>query len=263
MPTSKAHNTYPSVQRPQFRARVEAQLQELLQGYYRQSSDQQKMLEQDGFDLELYKRHNIETVLRICLRRAIDPLVAAHWATRNPKLCQEWGLFGAEESWHDRMFARDLHQSGVSDEEIYATRPTFATELLNGYFYFTLATEGPLATMVSAFYLESLARRTQPGWLDRVEAHIGVDKTRGARAHLLTDEEDEHIELTWNMIMNAIETEQDEERFLHHLIKINSLFMAYASEVYQSVHGSGADAAQAVADVPAAALLAAAGTAVV
>ncbi len=254
MPTSKAHNTYPAVQRPQFRARVDAQLEELLQGYYKQSTDQQKMLEQDGFDLELYKRHNVETVLRICLRRGLDPLIAAYWATRNPKLCQEWGLFGAEEGWHDRMFARDLHQVGLTDEEIYATRPTFATELLNGYFHFTLATEGPLATMVSAFYLESLARRTQPAWLDKVEQHIGTDKTRGARAHLKLDEEDEHIELTWNMVMNSIETPRDEERFLEHLLKINALFMAYFAEVYQSTHGAELDDAQQAVAVPAAAL---------
>jgi hypothetical protein len=102
-----------------------------------------KMLEADFFSIELYKRHNIETILRIALKRAVDPLIANYWATRDSKLCREWGLYGAEEGRHDRMFARDLHLVDVTDEQIYATRPTFATELLNGYFYYTLAVEGP------------------------------------------------------------------------------------------------------------------------
>jgi hypothetical protein len=198
-----------------------------------------KMLEADFFSIELYKRHNIETILRIALKRAVDPLIANYWATRDSKLCREWGLYGAEEGRHDRMFARDLHLVDVTDEQIYATRPTFATELLNGYFYYTLAVEGPLASMVSGFYLESVAGRTQPAWLDVMEQFIGTDKTRGARAHLNLDEEDEHVDMVWNMIMRVIQTPEDEEAFVRHLIKINALFTSYFFEVFYSAQQAG------------------------
>jgi pyrroloquinoline quinone (PQQ) biosynthesis protein C len=212
------------------------------------------MLEQDHFNEDLYKRHNIETILRISLKRAVDPLVANYWASRDSKLCKEWGLYGAEEGRHDRMFARDLHAIGMTDEEIYSTRPTFATELLNGYFYYTLATEGPLASMISGFYLEFVAGKTQPDWLDVMERHLDPSLTRGARAHLSQDLEDDHVNMVWNMIMNVVKTAEDEERFIEHLIKINALFVSYFVEVYTTTAMANARAEERAMVAPVAAV---------
>jgi hypothetical protein len=243
MPRSKAYNTYPALQRPEFRKRVDELLAKFEADFYAKTANAQKMLEQEHFNLGLYKRHNVETILRIALKRAVDPLISNYWATRDPQLCKEWGLYGAEEGRHDRMFAGDLKLVGMTDEEIYSTKPTFATELLNGYFYYTLATEGPLASMVSGFYLEYVAGRTQPDWLDAMEVHVGKEKTKGARAHLALDEDDEHVDMVWNMIMRQIKTEEDEERFVEHLIKINALFVSYFVEVYTSTMTAAAAAA--------------------
>lgn len=233
MAHSSAFNNYKTLQRPEFRERVDKLIQQFEADFYAKTANAQKMLEGE-FNPDLYKRHNIETILRIALKRAIDPLVANYWATRDSKICKEWGLYGAEEGRHDRMFARDLHAIGITDEEIYATKPTFATELLNGYFYYTLAVEGPLASMVSGFYLEYIAGKTQPEWLDNMERFIDPSKTRGARAHLAQDIEDDHVNMVWNMIMSTLGGTEDEELFAHHLIKINALFVSYFVEVYQS-----------------------------
>jgi pyrroloquinoline quinone (PQQ) biosynthesis protein C len=152
------------------------------------------------------------------------------------------------------MFARDLHDVGMTDEEIYAVSPTFATELLNGYFYYTLATEGPLASMVSGFYLEFVAGKTQPEWLDQMEQHLGKDKTKGARAHLAQDIEDSHVDMAWNMIMRVIKTPEDEGKFVEHLIKINALFVSYFVEVYQSALMQKASLVERAAIAPVAAV---------
>lgn len=234
MNQSKAFNTHEKLLNPEFRQRIDAMLFKFEEDFYKKTKGAENMLNTQHFDLELYKRHNIETILRISLKRAIDPLIANYWATRDPQLCKEWGLYGAEEGRHDRMFARDLHDIGITDEEIYSVKPTFATELLNGYFYYTLATEGPLASMVSGFYLEFVAGKTQPEWLDQMELHLGKNKTKGARAHLAQDIKDDHVDMAWNMIMRVIKTPEDEHRFIEHLIKINALFVSYFVEVYQS-----------------------------
>ncbi|WBB96664.1 MULTISPECIES: hypothetical protein [unclassified Solwaraspora] len=242
MPRSKSYNTYSSLQRPEFRKRVDDLLLKFERDFYEQNKGAEGMLQTESFNLDLYKRHNVETMIRIGLKRAVDPLIANYWATRDPQLCKEWGLYGAEEGRHDRMFAGDLHKVGMTDEEIYSIRPTFATEILNGYFYYTMATEGPLASMISGFYLEYIAGKTQPDWLDVMEQHVGADKTKGARAHLALDDEDDHVDMVWNMIMRVIHTEEDEERFVEHLIKINALFVSYFVEVYAAtVLGAGAD----------------------
>ncbi|WP_327306638.1 hypothetical protein OG730_26840 [Streptomyces sp. NBC_01298] len=255
MPRSKSYNTYSNLQRPEFRKRVDELLLKFERDFYERSAGADGMLDKEKFDLELYKRHNVETMIRIGLKRAVDPLIANYWATRDPQLCKEWGLYGAEEGRHDRMFAGDLHKVGMTDEEIYAIRPTFATELLNGYFYYTMATEGPLAAMISGFYLEYIAGKTQPDWLDIMEQHVGADKTKGARAHLALDDDDDHVDMVWNLIMRIIEDEADEERFVEHLIKINSLFVSYFVEVYAAtVLGAGADASLLTQAAPAAAV---------
>lgn len=228
------YDAHENLQRPEFRERVNALLIKFEDEFYKKAANAQKMLSTDSFNLELYKRLNVETILRINLRRAVDPLIANYWASRDPQLCKEWCLYGAEEGRHDRMFARDLHDVGMTDEDIYGSKPTFATELLNGYFYYTLATEGPLATMVSAFYLEYVAGKTQPDWLDGIEKHIGTEKTKGARAHLAQDIEESHVDWAWNTVMRAINTKDDEEKFVAHLTKINALVVSSFVEVSQT-----------------------------
>ncbi len=230
MARSQSYNTYETLQNPEFRKRIDGLLAQFEADFYQQVPNADRMKEAQFFDMSLYKRHNIETILRISLKRAVDPLIANYWATRDPQLCKEWGHYGAEEGRHDRMFARDLHAVGMTDEEIYAMKPTFATELLNGYFYYTMATEGPLAGMVSGFYLEFIAGKTQPDWLDVMEGHIGKGMTKGARAHLAQDLEDDHVNMVWNMIMRIIRTPEDEQRFIDHLVKINALFVSYFVE---------------------------------
>lgn len=254
MSQSKSFNTYENLLKPEFRHRVDAMLARFEEDFYRSVGNADKMLSDQHFNIDLYKRHNVETILRISLKRAVDPLIANYWATRDSQLCKEWGLYGAEEGRHDRMFARDLHEVGMTDEEIYSTKPTFATELLNGYFYYTLATDGPLASMVSGFYLEFVAGRTQPDWLDQMEKHLGKERTKGARTHLAQDIEDSHVDMAWNMIMRIIKTPQDEEKFIEHLIKINALFVSYFIEVYQSTLMQHASAAEKAAIAPAAAV---------
>lgn len=234
MPRSKSYNTFSNLQRPEFRERIDALLLKFESDFYAKSQGAQGMLDAEKFDMALYKRHNVETMIRIGLKRAIDPLISNYWATRDPQLCKEWGMYGAEEGRHDRMFAGDLQKVGMTDDEMYAIKPTFATELLNGYFYYTLATEGPLAAMISGFYLEYIAGKTQPDWLDIMEQHVGSDKTKGARAHLALDDDDDHVDMVWNLIMRTIKNEADEERFVNHLIKINALFVSYFVEMYTS-----------------------------
>jgi len=254
MSQSKAFNTYEKLLKPEFRERINAMLAQFEEDFYKKVGNADKMLSTQHFNMELYKRHNVETILRISLKRAIDPLIANYWATRDPQLCKEWGLYGAEEGRHDRMFARDLHDVGMTDEEIYAVKPTFATELLNGYFYYTLATDGPLAGMVSGFYLEFVAGKTQPDWLDQMEQHLGKGKTKGARAHLAQDLEDSHVDMAWNMIMRVIHTREDEEKFVEHLIKINALFVSYFVEVYQATMMKDASAGDKASIAPTAAV---------
>ena len=234
---SKSYNTYKEMLNPDFRQEVEAMIDQFETDFYSSIPGAADMLDPSKFNMAFYKRHTTETVLRIALKRAVDPLIANYWSTRDDDLCREWGLYGAEEGLHTKLFSKDLEKLGMTREEVSDTPPTFATELLNGYFYYTMQVEDPLASMVSGFYLETVADRTQPRWLDSIEQHLDHGMTKGQRAHLAIDETDEHAEMVWNMINRRINSQEDRDRFKQHLVKINALFTAYFVEMTMMMVG--------------------------
>lgn len=232
---SNSRNTYTSILNPEFRKVCDKFLSDMIADSYARNEQVKGAMDEGAFNRELFIRSTIETVLRIELMRKINPLACVRVASVDPILCKQWGLYAADEGLHGRLFAKDLHTLGVTDEEIYGTKLLFATELLAGYLYQTLADEGPLAVISSGYYVESVSGWTQPAWLDGMEKHVGHEATRGARAHLSLDGKEGHIDLAWNMCMRLVKTPADEERFKQHLVKLHSLFVAYVLEVTQLV----------------------------
>jgi hypothetical protein len=248
--TSNSRNTQSTLARPDFRKACDALLVRLLEEGNRQHAPVMARLADPAVLRRFFIRSTIENVRRIELMRKINPLVCVKAATTDPVLCKKWGLYAADEGLHSRMFARDLHTLGVGDDVIYATPSLFSTELLCGYLYHTLEEEGPMAVVASGYYVESIAHMSQPGWLDRIEAVLGAAATRGSRAHLLLDVQDQHIDLAWNLSMRLVKTPADEARFVGHVKKLHALLSAYVGEVFAEILGEGAtEAATAAAAV--------------
>jgi pyrroloquinoline quinone (PQQ) biosynthesis protein C len=230
---SNSRNTYSTMLRPEFRARCDALLDQLVTDFYRSYAPARKLLDPEFFSREFFVRSTIENVLRIDLMRSLNPLVCTKVAATDRVLCKQWGLYAADEGLHDRLFARDLHAVGITDEEIYSTPPLFSTELLSGWLHHTLNQDDPLAVLASAYYVESMSDKTQPAWLANIEKHIGEKCTRGSRAHLNLDEKDSHVDLAWNMCMRLVKTPEDEKHFLSHVLKLHGLLSAYVVEVVE------------------------------
>jgi len=244
---SNSRNTYATMLRPEFRQQCDALLDQLVAQFYRSYEPAQKLLNPEFFSRDFFVRSTIESVLRIDLMRSINPLVCAKVASSDPVLCKQWGLYAADEGLHGRMFARDAHSVGVTDEEIYSTPPLFSTELLAGYLYYTLEQEDALAVLASAYYVESVSEKTQPSWLENIERHIGEKSTRGSRTHLNLDEKESHADLAWNMCMRMVKGLEDERRFVNYVLKLHSLLSAYVVEVLELTIMNQGAAAQAVA----------------
>ena len=234
---SNSRNTYTAILRPELRKQYDQLLVELVTSSMTQNEALKNAMDPSSFTRELFIRSTIETVSRIELMRKVNPLASVRSASIDPILCKQWGIYAADEGLHGRMFAKDLHTLGVSDEEIYGTPLLFSTELLAGYLYHTLEEEGPLGVITSAYYVESVSAMTQPAWLQGMEKLVGRDATRGAHAHLGIDDKEDHVGLAWNMCMRLVQTEEDEARFKQHILKLHSLFVAYAIEVRNLVAG--------------------------
>lgn len=226
---SNSRNTYKSILNPEFRKECDKFLADLVAGTIANNSAVAQGM--NSFSRELFIRATIEAVVRIEMMRKINPLASVRASQIEPVLCKQWGIYAADEGLHGRLFAKDLHVLGVTDEEIYTTPPLFATELLAGYCYQTLEEDGPLGVVSSAYYVETVSAWTQPAWLDGMEKIVGREATRGSRSHLGIDDTDHHVDLAWNMCMRLVATDEDKARFKRHLVRLHSLFVAYVIEV--------------------------------
>jgi len=223
----------------QLREKVDHTLNSMIERFYNEVPHGKYQKESKEIDKNYFIRHSIETVLRIRHKRMIDALVIHYFTKHNPRLAKSWANYIEDEMLHGHMFARDIEKlSGLTLDDIYQNyEPLFSTKLLNGYFYFTLEHEGPLASIASAYFLEYTTRMTQPVWLDNLEQIFGKDNLSGARGHVNHDIRDNHNHFVWEVLSALIHSEEDEKRLFQHLNCIYGLFVAYFQEVYQQSLG--------------------------
>jgi hypothetical protein len=218
----------------ELRERVDAYLDKVIVEFYRTVPYAQHQLNAKEVDLEYYKRHNIETILRLRRKRTIDALALIHFTKYDPVRAKAWAHYTDDEMLHDRMFAADLAKVGVTKDEIYDTEPLLSTKLLTGYLQYGLLYEdSPLALIASVYFVEYTTTRTQPDWLDNLASTLGEDKLRGQRAHVGTDLDDGHDDFVWEVLATLITTPRDEEKLFEHLRHVYWLWNLYFVELHQ------------------------------
>jgi hypothetical protein len=225
-----------NMNKPELRAKVDALLDTLIKTFYDNVPYGKHMLSADNIDLEYYKRHTIETILRLRMKRTVDALAIRYFTKRDPVRAKAWAKYTDEEMLHDAFFVKDLQSVGVSREEIYSTEPLFATKLMMGYLLYGIEyEENPLALISSVYFVEYTTIRTQPQWIGNLEKVLGKEKLRGARAHVDRDINDTHDDFVWEVLASMVNTQQDEERVLEHMKSVFRLFVAYFRELYEFV----------------------------
>lgn len=227
-----------SFNKVELRRKFDDKLDQMIECFYKTVPGAKYQKESKEIDTDYYKRHCIETILRIRHKRMIDALVIHYFTKTNPRAAKMWAEYIEDEMLHGHMFANDLEkQFGLSMDNVLKFEPLLSTKLLNGYFYFTLEHEGPMAAIASAYFLEYTTRKTQPDWLDNLERVFGTENIRGARGHVNHDIKADHSEFVWNVLMETINTENDIKILEKHFENIYGLFAAYFTDVYQETIG--------------------------
>jgi hypothetical protein len=218
------------------REKVDALLDAMIEKFYAEVPYSTHQLASDDLNLEYYRRHNIETILRLRRKRTVDALAIHYFTKRDPVRGAAWAHYVEDEMLHDGWFAGDLQQVGVTKEEIYATEPFLSTKLLTGYLQYGMEFEGtPLALLCSVYFVEYTTTKTQPSWIRHLETILGPAKVAGARRHVGTDLEDEHASFVWGVLSSLVGSPQDEERVLVHMRNVGTLWVAYFMELYRTV----------------------------
>ncbi|MEU6122467.1 iron-containing redox enzyme family protein [Streptomyces sp. NPDC047123] len=221
--------------RPELRDQVNETLNGYIKKFYTEVPYATHFLNAKEVDMAYYKRHTIETILRIRRKRTIDAHAIHYFTLHNPAAAKEWAEYTDDEMLHDKLFLADLERLGVGPDEVYSTDPFLATKLLNGYFLYCQEFEGtPLAAIASSYFLEYTTRMTQPDWLDNLESTMGKDEVRGARTHVNYDIDEDHTGDVWNTLMTLVKDDADVQRLLKHFEQLYQLFTMYFVEAYQA-----------------------------
>lgn len=222
--------------RPDLRARVDSLLDGLISQFYAEVPYADHFRNSPTLNLEYYKRHMIETCLRIRLKRIVDSYAIRYFVKHDPLRAKAWAHYTEDEMLHDGWFAEDLEAVGVSRETIYATEPLFATKLYMGYLLYGVEfEEDPLAHIASVYLTEYSTTRTQPEWIRNMAKTLGAERVKGARRHVGTDVDDDHATFVWEVLMSLVKTSDDEERVIRHVTHVAGLFGAYFAELYNLV----------------------------
>ncbi len=219
--------------KPELRAAVDAYLDACIEDFYKNIPFATHQLNSTEVNLDYYRRHNVETILRLRRKRTIDALALQYFTKVDPVAAKAWAHYTEDEMLHDVLFAADLAKVGVEKEQIYSTDPMLSTKLLTGYLQYGLEYEGtPLALITSVYFVEYTTTRTQPKWLDNLEKVLGKEQIKGQRAHVGTDLNDHHDDFVWHVLESLLMTPELEQKVLKHMEDIARLWQLYFVELY-------------------------------
>jgi hypothetical protein len=216
---------------PEFRTQVDALLDSMIESVYKSAPAARYLASAKQVDVELFKRHTVETILRIRLARIADSKALYLFTRSDPVAAHKWARYTEEEMLHDKLFLKDLKNLGMEEEAVYGTDPLLATKLLQGYLYYTLEHEGPRGLITKSYFVEYTTRKTQAAWNENVKRSLGDKAVRGAEAHLSYDVDEDHSTDVWNVLMSTVKSKEDEARVLYHLHVYFGLFSAYFNEL--------------------------------
>lgn len=233
------------VSKPELRERVDARLDELIVKFYNEVPYATHFVSGEKIDLEYYRRHNIETILRIRRKRLVDAYAIRYFTLHDPRSAAAWCHYAEDEMLHDHMFLRDLQKVDVTADEAYSTEPMQATKMMMGYLLYGMEYDGtPLALLTSVYLIEYVSVLTQPKWLDNMAKDIGEDNLKGARAHVSTDVDDDHADFVWEVLVTLLHDDRDERRMFEHIDALYDLWAMYFTELYEmTIVADGADGA--------------------
>lgn len=179
-----------------------------------------------------YRRTLIEHVWRIRLSRVSQSKAIYKIAQVSPKAAHDYAHYQADEMLHDKLYVSDCEAVGVSLEDIYATEPYLSTRLFEGFFYYTLEHESPLAAVVSNYLVEYTQAKLQPAIVESLQAKLGKEKVKGQAAHLHVDTTDDHSMEMWNVLSQLIFSEEDFQSVFKYIDDVQEILAMFFREIY-------------------------------
>lgn len=180
-----------------------------------------------------YRRTLIEHVWRIRLSRVSQSKAIYKIAQVSPRAAQDYAVYQANEMVHDKLFIADCEAAGITLDEIYATEPYLSTRLFEGFFYFVLEHESPIAPIVSNYLVEYTQAKLQPAIVKSLQDTLGKDKVKGQAAHLQFDTTEDHSMEMWKILSQMIFSEEDFRSVFKYIDDVQEILAMFFREIYE------------------------------
>ncbi|MBB5420421.1 hypothetical protein OKW33_006627 [Paraburkholderia atlantica] len=158
----------------------------------------------DWIDSEYYRRHLVETVLRIRLNNEVDAFALYKIGSKDNTLAQILAQYLAEGYGHEGKFLHDLKKFGLSANDVDRVAPLHSTDKLIGYLYLSIGRNGPLPTMVWNWLLEWYTNRYSKSITEAAARAFGHDHVKGSLEHIQYAESHKHYDIIWIALQRAI-----------------------------------------------------------
>jgi hypothetical protein len=193
--------------------------------------------------LAYYKRHLMETVLRIRLNNEVDAYALYKIGYSHNALAQKLAQYLAEEYGHEHMFLRDLKKLGVTENELNSTQPFFSTRLLIGYLYHSINQDGPMPTMVWNWFVEWYSDNYNLTITQKAAETFGAERVRGSMTHLTYDDSHDHLSLMFGTVAKVMQRPGDAEKVTVYASEFVKLVGMYFRELYEATIAADASVA--------------------
>lgn len=188
-------------------------------------------------DENYYRRHLLETILRIHLNNEVDAYCLYKINNSDDVLSVKLSTYLAEEYGHDHMFLKDLKKFGMTEKQVNDSEPFFSTETLIGYLYQAINKDGGMPTMIWNWFVEWYSDTYNPIISNKVAEVFGDEFVKGSRTHLQVDENEDHVALMFSTVMRTVKTEEDFAKASEYLKRFVWLIGCYFQELYDETLG--------------------------
>lgn len=200
---------------------------------WRQTIPYASHMKDKNINMAYYRRTLIEHIWRIRLSRVSQSKAIYKIAQISPSAAQDYAHYQADEMLHDKLYIHDCEAAGVTMEEVLKTEPYLSTRLFEGFFYYTLEHEHPMAPVVSNYLVEYTQAKLQPDIVKNLCSTLGHDMVKGQEAHLTVDTRDDHSMEMWKILNQLILSEDDYNAVFKYIDDIQAILAMFFREIYE------------------------------
>lgn len=219
---------------PDTRARLESVADEKTEELFNHVPKAREFHNGTWINENYYRRHLVETVLRIPLNNEVDAFALYKIGAADNKLAAILAQYLAEEYGHEEMFLRDIERFGLTKSELDTISPFTATDELIGYLYLSIKRDGPLPTMIWNWFVEWYSHRYNRTITQNAEQTWGKDSVKGSMAHIQYDESHDHDDLMWSSVERAVDGWGDPDKAEAYLRNFVDLIGRYFQALYRA-----------------------------